>query len=133
MEPVHVQVLDAARRLAGPDWTFTIAGIVGHLPHLNPGTVRTHVASRCCVTAPSNHASRHPYFRGLVPGVYRIEPPFRHRPGPRHATPSQDRVLALSITGVDTTLIVESLRMTPTERLDTMRRAAQSLEMMRRR
>jgi hypothetical protein len=42
---------------------------------------------------------------------------------------SQDRLLALG-SGVDPSLIDESLAMTPTERLDTMRRAAVSLEAM---
>ena len=29
--------------------------IVRALPHLDPGTVRTHIVSRCCVNAPKNH------------------------------------------------------------------------------
>jgi len=132
MDPVHAQVLDAACALAAADWTFRIADVMTALPHLNAATVRTHVASRCCVSAPSNHQSRYRYFRGLGRGVYRIEPPFRHRVrrGRRQAA-SQDVILATLDSGVDLTLIAESLAMTPTERLETMRRAARALDTIR--
>ena len=131
MDAIHVQVLDAARRLAADDWTFGIRDLVRALPHLNPGTVRTHVASRCCVNAPSNHQSRHPYFRAVRRGIYRLEPPYRGRRargGRGGAKTSQDIILDSIDSGVDLTLLAESLAMTPTERLETMRRAAQSLE-----
>ena len=129
MDAVHSQVLEAAQRLATDDWTFLIRDAASALPHLNPGTVRTHVASRCCVNAPSNHQSRYPYFRAVRRGVYRIEPRFRVRTraaGRRRA--SQDVILASVHSGVDLSLIAESLSMTPTERIETMRRAALSLE-----
>ena len=76
---VQQQVLDAARRLCAgrADGTFRPSEVVAALPHLDAGTVRTHVVSRCCVNAPSNHAHRWPYFRRLRRGVYRIEPAFR--------------------------------------------------------
>jgi hypothetical protein len=45
VEPIHAQVLDAACANATDDWTFRIADIIAALPHLNPATVRTHVAS----------------------------------------------------------------------------------------
>jgi hypothetical protein len=129
MEPIHIQVLAAARRIADSRGRFRMATVVGELPHLNPATVRTHVASRCCVNAAANHQSRYAYFRSLRRGEYGLEPPFRTPAGAALMESSQDRLLALG-SGVDPSLIDESLAMTPTERLDTMRRAAVSLEAM---
>jgi hypothetical protein len=130
MGPVHVQALEAACSLADDTWTFRVADLARMLPHLNPATLRTHVASRCCVNAPSNHQSRYRYFRALGGGVYRIERAFRQRP--RHARgASQNLILASFDSGVDSTLIAETLAMPPTERLETMRRAARSLETIR--
>lgn len=106
-----------------------MSAVVGALPHLNAATVRTHVASRCCVNAAANHQSRYEYFRSVGRGEYRIEPRFRDR-GAAHPTPSQDRLIALG-SGVDPTLIDASLRMTPTERIETMRRAAMALDGMK--
>ena len=131
MEAIHAQVLEAARALADDDWTFRIREIAKALPHLNAATVRTHVASRCCVNAPANHQSRYRYFRALRRGVYRIEPRFRLRiQRGRRRSASQDVILASMDGGVDPTLIAESLAMTPTERIETMRRAALSLDGM---
>lgn len=130
VDPIHSQVLDAARNLARRDWTFEIREVVKGLPHLNQGTVRTHVASRCCVNAPSNHQSRHPYFTSVGRGVYRVEPRYRGRRS-RHqggGKASQDIILESIESGVDMTLIRESLAMTPTERLEAMRRAVLSLD-----
>jgi hypothetical protein len=132
MEPIHEQVLNAANALAEPGGTFRIADIAAALPHLNPATVRTHVASRCCANAPANHQSRYRYFKAVRRGVYRIVPAFRRRvPSPARRTPSQDVILASMDSGVDPTLIREALAVTPTERLETMRRAALSLDAMR--
>ena len=136
MAPIHSQVLEAARHLARGDWTFEIREIVRAVPHLNEGTVRTHVASRCCVNAPSNHQSRHQYFKSVGRGVYRLEPRYRGRRlrnRGRAAKASQDIILDSIESGVDTTLIRDSLAMTPTERLESMRRAVLSLEGARRR
>jgi hypothetical protein len=133
MAAVHAQVLDAARRVADASHAFRLADVVRALPHLNPATVRTHVASRCCVNAPSNHASRYRYFRAAGGGRYRIEPAFRGgRTRGRPAGSWQDRLIRALGSGVDETLLEESLKMTPTERLETMRRAALSLEAMTR-
>jgi hypothetical protein len=130
---IHEQVLDAARQIAGADHTFRLADVVRALPHLNPATVRTHVASRCCVNAPANHQSRHAYFRSVGRGVYRIEPRSRHVARPDESAPAwQDRLIAALGSGVDETLLDGSLSMTPTGRLETMRRAALSLDAMRR-
>lgn len=124
---IHDQILDAARALADRrDWTFRIGDLVAALPALNPGTVRTHVASRCCVNAPAHHQSRHRYFRNIGRGRYRLEPLVRRRVPHRSAW--QDRILGTLDSGVDPTLIAESLHWTPTERLERMRRAARSLE-----
>lgn len=133
-DPIHRQVLDAALVVCGGRRgdVFTLREVVDALPHLNAGTVRTHVASRCCTNAPSHHATRWPYFRALKQGRYRVEPTFRKRTR-RAATPQgwQDRILAAIPSGIDPTLIAESLRWTPTERLERMRRFGQSLDRMR--
>ena len=88
---VQQQVLDAAQRLCAgrAGGTFRLGEVVAALPHLDAGTVRTHVGSRCCVNAPSNHAHRWPYFRRLRHGVYRIEPAFR---GPAESAAPAARV-----------------------------------------
>jgi hypothetical protein len=128
--PVHVEVLDAARRIADGSGVFGLAAVVAALPHLNAATVRTHVASRCCTNAPRNHQSRYPYFRAMGGGRYRIEPRYRAVAHDR-TVPSQDRLIKALGSGTDLTLVDRSLRMTPTERLETMRRAALSLDAMR--
>ena len=134
MEPIHRQVLEAARRCAADDGTFAVADVVRALLHLDAATVRTHVASRCCVNAPAHHASRYRYFRAVARGIYRLEASFRHRAGRRtRQTGWQDRVLAAVSSGVDSTLIAESLKLTPTGRLEASRHAAASLESMTRR
>lgn len=76
---IHNEALDAARQIASEsdNSTFTIAAVIKALPHLNERTVRTHIASRCCVNAPKNHSSKLPYFRRVDYGVYRVEPDFR--------------------------------------------------------
>jgi hypothetical protein len=132
MARIHSRVLEAACTLAGADWTFRVADVARALPHLNPGTIRTHVASRCCVNAPPHHQSRYSYFRAVRRGVYRIEPSVRRRGlrGRRHRA-SLDVILSSVASGVDRTLVAESMAMTPTERIETMRRAALSLDAMR--
>jgi hypothetical protein len=132
MEPIHTQVLRAACRIADPAWVFSVADLISSLPQLNAATVRTHVASRCGINAPSNHASRYRYFRSTARGMYRIEPAFRRsrRDIVGHKD-WQDRLLAAIPPSIDSTLITESLKLTPTERLETMRRAAASFEAMR--
>lgn len=130
MEPVHCQVLEAARGAAADDWTFRVRDVTAALPHLNPATVRTHIASRCCTNAPANHETRYGYFRALRRGLYRLEPAFRRR-RPQRPRPSQDVILSSIDSGIDLTLLAESLGMSPTERLETMRRTARSLEGLR--
>jgi hypothetical protein len=131
--PIHLAVLDAAVAQTGSRarWRFALRDVVRTLPHLNPATVRTHVASRCCVNAPSNHQSRYPYFRAVGRGVYRVEPAFRRSAGRRLKGGWQDRILERIESGVDPTLIDESLGLTPTERLERMRQAAESLDAMK--
>lgn len=129
MDPIHLQVLEMARTLAHDDWTFDLSAVVEALPHLNARTVRTHIASRCCANAPSNHQSRYRYFRSVRRGVYRLEPAYRRgrlRHG-RRARSSQEIILDSIASGVDLTLIADSLAMTPTDRLETMRKAVLSL------
>lgn len=69
---VHEEVLATAQRLCAERSTrrFTPVEVVRALPHLNAGTVSTHVISRCCVNAPKNHDHRWPYFKRLHRGVY---------------------------------------------------------------
>ena len=69
----------AVQRIAGArsDWTFTPEEIVRALPHLNPGTVRTHITSRCCTNAPKNHPHRWDYFRRIERGRYELVPKYR--------------------------------------------------------
>src|SRR6266498_154918 len=76
---VHDEVLQAARRIGSEhqDWSFTPDQIVRALPHLNPGTVRTHVTSRCCENAPRNHPHKWAYFRRVSRGIYRVLPAAR--------------------------------------------------------
>jgi predicted RNase H-like HicB family nuclease len=117
--PVHLEVLDAARRLCGEreGWTFRPDEIVRALPHLNPSTVRTHIVSRCCVNAPRNHPHRWEYFRRVARAVYEVLPAQRRAPpspragrraqktsrvaetagtyGPRSAMPPRDTVHAV--------------------------------------
>ena len=131
MDPIHLQVLEAARAAAAEDGTFLVADVISALPHLNAGTVRTHIASRCCLNAPSNHQTRYRYFRAVRRGVYVIAPRFRGARTTRRTKASQDLILASLPGGVDSTLVSESLRMTPTERLETMRASARSLDAMR--
>ena len=77
--PAHDEILTAARNLCRRrgNWRFRPVEIVRALPHLVPGTVRTHIVSRCCVNAPQNHPHRWDYFRRVSRGVYEIRKPFR--------------------------------------------------------
>jgi predicted RNase H-like HicB family nuclease len=96
---VHDQVLRAARRLCRERdaWTFRPNEVVRALPHLNPGSVRTHIVSRCCVNAPAHHPHRWKYFRRVAHGVYEIEPAYRKEtarspaPGAAHEAPTPGR------------------------------------------
>jgi len=121
--PVHEQVLEAAACLADARRTFRLRDVVAALPHLNPGTVRTHVASRCCVNAPAHHQTRWRYFRSLGGGMYRIEPRIAHGTGARRPQRRgwQDAMIEARDWGIDPTLITENLRLTPTERLERLR------------
>jgi predicted RNase H-like HicB family nuclease len=86
--PVHDEVLRAARRLCRErgGWTFAPNEIVRALPHLDAGSIRTHVTSRCCVNAPRNHPHRWDYFRRVRRAVYQIRP--AHRADPAHTHPA---------------------------------------------
>jgi hypothetical protein len=119
--PVHAQVLEAARRIADGAGTFRLRDLVAALPHLNPGTVRTHVASRCCISAPAHHQTRWPYFHVVRRGIYRIDSRVRRAAARRQRRGWQDRILESGDTGIDPTLIAANLRLTPTERLEQLR------------
>jgi predicted RNase H-like HicB family nuclease len=85
---VHHEVLETVLRICRErgGWRFGPEEIVRALPHLNASTVRTHIVSRCCVNAPSNHPHRWPYFRRVARGLYEILAALRHvrrqQPGP---------------------------------------------------
>ena len=77
-KPIHAEVLATAQRLSrSKDWTFKPVEVVRALPHLNEGSVRTHIGSRCCENAPKNHDHRWPYFHRVGRGVYKVLPAFR--------------------------------------------------------
>jgi len=84
--PTHDEILEAVRRIAAirADWSFTPDEIVRALPHLNPGTVRTHITSRCCINAPKNHPHKWDYFERVARGRYRLVP--RYRPAKQTTT-----------------------------------------------
>jgi len=76
---VHEEVLGAAQRICRrrTGWRFRPVEIVRALPHLDPGTIRTHIVSRCCVNAPVNHPHRWEYFERVERGTYVIRRPYR--------------------------------------------------------
>src|SRR6188768_1377371 len=80
---VHDEVLESARRLCAERGTSDFApdDIVRALPHLNPRTVRTHVVSRCCVNAPTNHPHKWDYFKRVGRGRYEITAKYRRGRG----------------------------------------------------
>jgi len=75
----HEEILRAANRICAERgrWTFTPLEIVRALPHINAGTIRTHVTSRCCVNAPKNHLHKWDYFRRVGRGDYEVLAPYR--------------------------------------------------------
>lgn len=82
--PIHDEILGAALRICRERgaWTFSANEIVRALPHLNTGTIRTHVTSRCCVNAPRNHPHKWDYFKRVDRGVYEVVARYRPRPAP---------------------------------------------------
>lgn len=91
--PIHEEVLATARRICRErgERTFRVADIVHALPHLNPSSVRTHVVSRCCISAPRNHPHKWGYFRRTGRGEYVILSPYnimREPPGRVAESPS---------------------------------------------
>src|SRR5256885_13412039 len=93
---IHEQVLEAAIRVAGPDWRFDVNDVVRVLPHLNVSSVRTHVVSRCCTNAPKNHPHKWGYFRRVSRGRYEVMPAYRSRP--KAAARRSERIAALKDT-----------------------------------
>src|SRR5712691_3148435 len=93
--PVHLEVLAAARRLGAErkDWTFTPDEVVRALPHLNPGTIRTHVTSRCCDNAPKNHPHKWSYFTRVGRGLYRVLPQVRREQRARIDRAAEERAV----------------------------------------
>lgn len=83
----HHEILAAALRICRErgGWTFSADDIVRALPHLNAGTIRTHVTSRCCMNAPRNHPHKWDYFKRVKRGVYEVAPRYRGQAGPSHS------------------------------------------------
>ena len=83
----HDEILAAAQRLCASrgEWRFKPDEIVRALPHLNAGTVRTHVTSRCCVNAPRNHPHKWDYFRRVGRALYEITPAYRPKRAASHS------------------------------------------------
>src|SRR4029079_5530842 len=77
----HDEILAAARRICAErgDATLPADAIGRELPDVNPGTVRTHVTSRCCVNAPKNHPHKWDYFTRVGRGRYQLTPRYRGR------------------------------------------------------
>jgi predicted RNase H-like HicB family nuclease len=75
----HDEILAVVQRVAAAraDWSFFPNEIVRELPHLNAGTIRTHITSRCCTNAPKNHPHRWDYFKRLERGRYQVMPRYR--------------------------------------------------------
>ena len=75
----HDEILAAAQRICAErgSATFSPDDIVRALPHLNPGTIRTHVTSRCCVNARKNHPHKWDYFKRVGRGRYEITAKYR--------------------------------------------------------
>jgi len=88
---IHDEILEAVRRIASAraDWSFTPDEIVRALPHLNAGTVRTHITSRCCANAPRNHPHKWDYFDRVGRGRYQLRS--RYRPAKRTASIARER------------------------------------------
>lgn len=103
--PIHERVLEAALRICRERgrWSFGPREVVVALADLNPGSVRTHVMSRCCVNAPAHHAHRWPYFRRVHRGVYEILPTWRrwHGPGGSKAAGPSGKDRSAVAAGID--------------------------------
>ena len=74
----HDQVLDAAKAVTTRSGKneFSIAEIISELARSSSqyaeSTIRTHVASRCCVNSPNHHAVAYDYFERIDHGLYRV-------------------------------------------------------------
>jgi predicted RNase H-like HicB family nuclease len=90
---VHDEILKTALRLCRrrDGWRFRPVEIVRALPHLDPGTVRTHIVSRCCVNAPRNHPHKWDYFDRVSRGLYEIRRPYRRQPVSAKRTVAEPR------------------------------------------
>ena len=137
---IRERVLEAALRICRGrgGWTFGPGEIVAALPDLNPGSVRTHVMSRCCVNAPAHHVHRWPYFRRIRRGEYGILPAWRrgHQPGRAGAgyAPGPERpdpVLAAYEKDIDRTLILRRLRLSFEDRLLALESWMKDIEVLK--
>jgi len=128
---IQQRVLEAALRICRErgNWSFGPGEIVLALADLNPGSVRTHVMSRCCVNAPAHHAHRWPYFRRVRRGVYEVLPAWRRRRGA--APESPDPVVEAYARDIDRTLIRQNLSVGFEERLVNLEAFMRDIAAMR--
>src|SRR5262245_10026948 len=119
---VHDEVLKAAQERCRQTGSteFELSDIVAALPHLNEGSVRTHVTSRCCINAPKHHAHRWGYFRRVSRGVYELVSKYRiHITARRSAELSVRQHLHVTVTRSDGKYTAECLELPViTEALD---------------
>jgi hypothetical protein len=76
MSTARSEILDAIPAVQRPDGTFTLESIVRVLQRRKSryaeGTIRTHVVSRMCANAPTNHAVTYDDLEKVDTGVYRL-------------------------------------------------------------
>jgi len=74
----HEEVLEAAKSIVRTKGInkFSPSDIVSYMKRenslYNDNTIRVHVTSRCCVTAPQRHGKRYEYFERIKRGEYKI-------------------------------------------------------------
>lgn len=75
-ETAREQILSAVDPITnGGQRTFTIAEVVGELrrrqTRFAESTIRTHISSRMCVSAPDHHGTTYAHFERVDHGEYR--------------------------------------------------------------
>jgi predicted RNase H-like HicB family nuclease len=121
---VHEDVLRAVQescRRRGT-WRFEIKEIVETLSQLNERTVRTHIASRCCVNAPVNHLHKWDYFRRVARGQYELLPDHRRSESatPFAPTPHVRDTLHVTVTRDGAWFVAECLEVPVVTQAKTM-------------
>lgn len=78
-EPCHIKILNAARAIVAEKGVneFRVGEVQDYfIQHgiggCRPGTIATHVRSRCCANTTDNHATTYAYFEQIGDGRYRL-------------------------------------------------------------